>query len=366
MKTQTESFGSPSPPQGLATASVDEFSEALQAFDLEIVPTGPASGLWELQRCVVPEMTIHHGCFGAPSVVLGAAQPAHLEFVLPWVLNAPIRYRGSDMTGRLGLYGPGTSHEAHCDSPQGFTVISIGCDAFAEQLAPLEPQDIELPGSGHFVAPSCDAAIERELRDAVLALLDQWRHPPAREGPVLEHRTRTMTRRVLNVLLQVMADTHEATGPDTRNLSSGGRVLARIREHLHQEPDQLPELEDLCRIGQTGLRNLQLIFRRHLGITPNRFLRYRRLHHARRLLETRSVPSVKAAALDSGFRELGRFAVEYRKCFGEAPSVTLYHASPNRALESARRRQHGQEIHSFSRLHARNAEDDPPHARSAL
>ena len=35
--------------------------------------------------------------------------------------------------------------------------------------------------------------------------------------------------------------------------------------------------------------------------------------------------SVTRIALDAGFRQLGRFAVEYRKRFGECPSETLKH-----------------------------------------
>jgi transcriptional regulator GlxA family with amidase domain len=37
--------------------------------------------------------------------------------------------------------------------------------------------------------------------------------------------------------------------------------------------------------------------------------------------------SVTRIALDAGFRQLGRFAVEYRRRFGECPSATLKNGS---------------------------------------
>jgi transcriptional regulator GlxA family with amidase domain len=50
-----------------------------------------------------------------------------------------------------------------------------------------------------------------------------------------------------------------------------------------------------------------------------------RLHDVRRALSEADceAPTVTRIAMQHGFRELGRFAVTYRRVFGEAPSQTL-------------------------------------------
>ena len=74
-------------------------------------------------------------------------------------------------------------------------------------------------------------------------------------------------------------------------------------------------------------RTLQLYFRQLFGRSPSSWHRLARLHGARRLLGNghRST-SVTEVALRCGFDQLGRFAVEYRRHFGEKPSDTLRRA----------------------------------------
>jgi AraC family ethanolamine operon transcriptional activator len=72
-------------------------------------------------------------------------------------------------------------------------------------------------------------------------------------------------------------------------------------------------------------RTLQYAFGDVYGMSPHTYLKSLRLAAARRLL-LRSPDergAVKRAALDAGFRQLGRFSVEYRQFFAESPSETL-------------------------------------------
>ena len=64
-------------------------------------------------------------------------------------------------------------------------------------------------------------------------------------------------------------------------------------------------------------------------VPPCRHLRMVRLFQVRRALSSAhgQVVTVTAIATSFGFAELGRFSVEYRKVFGESPSVTLRRAS---------------------------------------
>jgi AraC-like DNA-binding protein len=73
-------------------------------------------------------------------------------------------------------------------------------------------------------------------------------------------------------------------------------------------------------------RTLRKAFRVTYGLSPCRHLRMLRLLRVRQaLMSSRSyqVPTVTEIATRFGFAELGRFSVEYRKVFGESPSVTL-------------------------------------------
>jgi AraC family ethanolamine operon transcriptional activator len=77
-------------------------------------------------------------------------------------------------------------------------------------------------------------------------------------------------------------------------------------------------------------------FRAVRDTTPHRYLHALRLNGAREALLASDADeeTVTRVALRFGFRELGRFAVEYRAAFGESPSETLRHAAPTGAFTS--------------------------------
>ena len=85
----------------------------------------------------------------------------------------------------------------------------------------------------------------------------------------------------------------------------------------------MPEFAEAVGVSQ---RLLEIVFKERLGITQKRFSQYCRLGSARRELLNpgeKDFLTVTKAASRSGFSEMGRFAVEYKKLFGESPSQTL-------------------------------------------
>lgn len=98
------------------------------------------------------------------------------------------------------------------------------------------------------------------------------------------------------------------------------RALGWLRGHL-SEPVQL---ELLAQISGVRPRTLEAHFRLFLGTTPLGWVRRMRLARARqKLLQSGPETTVTDIALSTGFSQLGRFAFEYRKAFGELPSRTI-------------------------------------------
>ncbi|MFP1153439.1 helix-turn-helix transcriptional regulator [Mycobacterium sherrisii] len=72
-------------------------------------------------------------------------------------------------------------------------------------------------------------------------------------------------------------------------------------------------------------RAVQYLFRHQLDTTPTRYLRRVRLHraHLDLLSSDRSLTTVAEVAQRWGFLHTGRFAVQYRKTYGQSPHTTL-------------------------------------------
>lgn len=134
---------------------------------------------------------------------------------------------------------------------------------------------------------------------------------------------------IRSALLDGYADALFDAGPAPK----GGSTSAAQRHHhlimacerlvmSDAEADLTPR--DIARLSGYGLRSLELIFQRGVGMTPGRWFLNARLNGALRdLLVPGSTCTVSDVAAKWGFRHLSRFAQYYRRAFGESPSDTL-------------------------------------------
>src|SRR5262249_42354137 len=111
------------------------------------------------------------------------------------------------------------------------------------------------------------------------------------------------------------------------------RAIDYIEANLDSEIG-LPEIVAACAVpGRTLVKH----FRDFKGTSPMRYLRNARYQRVRDAL-SRAEPgeSIGDIAARWGFSHMGRFAVEYRRRFGESPSETLHRrratvAAPDRS-----------------------------------
>jgi transcriptional regulator GlxA family with amidase domain len=102
-------------------------------------------------------------------------------------------------------------------------------------------------------------------------------------------------------------------------------IVARFEKAARDAMDSPVSIHSFCRTAAINQRTLLRAMRAIHGTTPSHHVRALRLAEARQTLLCMDPPasSVTEVALRFGFRELGRFAVDYRMKFGESPSDTL-------------------------------------------
>jgi transcriptional regulator GlxA family with amidase domain len=84
-------------------------------------------------------------------------------------------------------------------------------------------------------------------------------------------------------------------------------------------------LADIAAAAGIGARGLQLVFRRHVDLTPLEHLRRVRLDRAHRDLQAASPADSTVGAIADrwGFPHHGNFSALYLRTYGRSPSITL-------------------------------------------
>ena len=117
-------------------------------------------------------------------------------------------------------------------------------------------------------------------------------------------------------------------------------VVERAEAYVRAHMDAPLPLSTLCRLVGLSERGLRNAFYRVHGLGPKQWMRAERLLAARNALRDGDNPpaTVTDVATDFGFYELGRFAAQYRKAFGEVPSATLRGRASRRILNETTER----------------------------
>lgn len=131
-----------------------------------------------------------------------------------------------------------------------------------------------------------------------------------------------MQRAFLDLLLDLQPHSY------SRALSSGehGRKSLRIeivRAIVARDPSAKHSVKDLADAAECSVRSLQATFAEQCATSPIEYVRRLRLELARnRLLDQTCDDPIASIATDFGFASASRFAVEYRRRYGETPSQT--------------------------------------------
>jgi transcriptional regulator GlxA family with amidase domain len=100
--------------------------------------------------------------------------------------------------------------------------------------------------------------------------------------------------------------------------------VRRAEEYIATHWNQPITIASLARATTASARSIFYHFKSSRGQSPMSFVKQVRLDHAREMLERCAIScSVSEIAVECGFGNLGHFAGDYFKRFGEHPSDTL-------------------------------------------
>ena len=101
---------------------------------------------------------------------------------------------------------------------------------------------------------------------------------------------------------------------------TSNRAVLRALEAMEAAAENLLSREELAAAAGVGVRQLERLFRQHLGRTPNEHYAMVRLDRSRLLLRQSGL-SIMEVAVASGFGSASHFSRAYRRAFGVTPSA---------------------------------------------
>lgn len=263
---------------------------------------------------------------------LAALQSEHWTRGIRLVLERPTSYltygvvlRG-DARWMGNPIGPGSILRIDgpwdCSTRGAFQYVAFAVPRASYELATIQ---VAAPNGTHVmpgtrILSSTEGPLLAARLIGMLAALDQSALDPSAAQVAADE--------LIGIALQL--DAPDRSGPKERLPSTNIRRAAvrRVEDYLEAHPDAVPSIPTLCAVAGVSERTLEYAFQEYFGSTPVRYLRLRRLTRVRTRLQNADSARTRVTdvATACGFFELGRFAAEYRKLFGELPSETLAEA----------------------------------------
>jgi len=223
-------------------------------------------------------------------------------------------------------------------SPGEILVPASGADEYHRSFAEcrwrsmsLTPEDLAAAGraiAGYDLIPPTELSRIRpppELLARLLSLHKAAGQLAATVPDILAHPevARALEQELVRMMVRCLTE-GIAPEPD-HHRRDRVPVMRRFEQVLKENPDDPLHIPEICAAIGVADRTLRLHCMENLGMSPQRYLWLRRMNLARRALALADPArtTVTKIATEQGFGELGRFALTYRRLFGESPSATL-------------------------------------------
>jgi AraC-like DNA-binding protein len=295
-----------------------EYQTSIRGEDVEIIPTAPGSYRSGLTRIELHNLTLQCGQTSVPVIARGSIDQDRYSISFLADAYHPPTFRGGMEVkpGDIVLSSPGAEYYHRTSTERHWAAIYLHSNEFT---AAVSGYDLTAHPTTRLTRPP------PHLMSRLSHLHKAARHLAATVPDILSHAevARAIEQELVRVMVSCLTEGTEVEAD--RHRQQRALVMRRFEQALEADQDTPLYLADICAAIGVGERTLRNLCSEHLGMSPHRYLWLRRMHQARRALTLADATArtVTEIANDHGFAELGRFAVAYRKLFGETPSMTL-------------------------------------------
>jgi AraC family ethanolamine operon transcriptional activator len=267
---------------------------------------------------VTPSVVLYRETLTPAVRVHGLTPAGHLTFAVPLRVGPRTAYFGvQPESSRLTVVAPG-GLDVTLDAEYSHLILLVRMEMLQRRLPAEGLATLTRAADRHGLALGQNKLAG--FRDWLTSVLEQaFDNPQAFDHPAV---IASLEEGLLCWLAWISVSSDGSSHAARRR-----RGLNRVLEYLRTADVSRVSVADLCRVARVSERTLRYAFRDEIDLSPLAFLRRLRLHAARRELMNAegAVPRVSDVARREGFWELGRFAADYRRLFGEPPSETLAH-----------------------------------------
>jgi AraC-like DNA-binding protein len=255
-----------------------------------------------------------------PRVAYVTLSPALIFVTFPTAADPPPVWRGVDVQlGNIMFHSPGERLHQQMRGPCLWSLMALPPRDLQDYGRVLSGKPLLIPSTGRVLRPSPrDAARLQRLHTQACRLAET-------KPKILAHPqvARAIEQGLIQALVTCLTTVGERDGAAANQHHA--QIMVRFEDAMAEYPNRLRRVSEICELIGVTNRTLQFCCAKFFGISPSRYLLLRRLKQVRTALRDADPASASVAALAKhhGFSELGRFAVEYRRAFGEMPSTTL-------------------------------------------
>lgn len=296
---------------------IDRYQLAIPPWEVRLQQMSCGQFSASVDYILVNDILLYREHWSHTVLATGATPAGYFVFGGAASPGTRIVWCGSDLNARCHVFAPSSSETDFVIPADGHHVVMLVPQRLLLRFLGEELASIVLSDLRHLGSPHGEG---NRLLDTIDRLIDKY----LGGGGLLakEHISRAIEWQLLGGLVEVLCtNSVKANCLPSRRRSLAVRRAIKYSDALRR-PIKMSELAEAARVST---RTLELGFQETMATTPQEFMRWSRMNSVQReLAAARSgAASVTEVAVRWGFSELGRFAYEYKRLFGELPSTTL-------------------------------------------